>query len=463
MKLIRIVLASLVICSFYWSGNVFAQATDVDCNGCVDFTDLADGAVRGRNIGNGHIVSRHIKNGNLITQKFADGAITSEKIAASAVGVTQVDSTQVQLRVGGACGVGSFIVAVAENGSVSCGTGSSSDSRDNTRYGAFALNPATTGQRNTATGYEALYTNTSGYSNTAVGWEALYSNTSGYGNTAIGYRALPFNTEGHSNIAIGIETLNFNTTGSYNTSLGSFALSANTAGLVNTALGYGALNGNTTGNYNIGIGFNAGANISTGEYNIVLGSGNGAVTADTYTTRLGDRQTRAFIAGIRGVTTDVDDAVTVVIDSNGQLGTVSSSARYKDDIQDMGDASSRLLQLRPVTFRYKGVAENGEKPLDYGLIAEEVAGIFPELVVYNEEGYPETVKYRLMSTLLLNELQREHRVNQEQSVEMAELRERVTEVQELQAEVAALTLLVTHLAKSGELTQEIMVASTSAD
>ena len=126
--------------------------------------------------------------------------------------------------------------------------------------------------------------------------------------------------------------------------------------------------------------------------------------------------------------TGVNDAVNVVIDSNGQLGTISSSRRYKEDINDMGDESDRLLRLHPVTFRYKEAYANDEQPLDYGLIAEEVAEVFPELVVFNDENQPETVKYRLLSSLLLNELQKQHALLSGQVAEIDELKEQLTEL-----------------------------------
>jgi Chaperone of endosialidase len=120
-----------------------------------------------------------------------------------------------------------------------------------------------------------------------------------------------------------------------------------------------------------------------------------------------DKQTRTFVAGIRGITTSVNDVVPVLIDDRGQLGTVNSSRRYKEDIEDMSSASSRLMALRPVTFRYRKPYANGEKPMQFGLIAEEVAQTFPELVVRNKEGQPETVKYQDLTPLLLNEVQKQ--------------------------------------------------------
>ena len=121
---------------------------------------------------------------------------------------------------------------------------------------------------------------------------------------------------------------------------------------------------------------------------------------------------------IRGVTTGHPSGIPVLIDALGQLGTISSSRRFKEDIHDMGDATDRLLDLRAVLFRYKQAFADGEKPIQYGLIAEEVAEVFPELVVYDEEGRPETVKYHLLSTMLLNELQKEHERNNERARSM---------------------------------------------
>jgi hypothetical protein len=191
---------------------------------------------------------------------------------------------------------------------------------------------------------------------------------------------------------------------------------------LNTACGFKALNTNTTGQRNIALGQQAGLNLTTGNDNITIG--NVGVAAEAATIRMGTAgtHTRAFIAGIRGVTTGVANAIPVLIDSNGQLGTISSSRRFKEEIRAMGDATERLLALRPVTFRYKPEVQAGERPLEYGLIAEEVAEVFPELVVFDEEGKPFTVKYHLLSSMLLNELQR---LSESHGHELAELRERL--------------------------------------
>ncbi len=289
----------------------------------------------------------------------------------------------------------------------------------NTALGQEAL-AVTAGSGNTATGYKALFFNSTGYYNTAIGYQTLRANTGGIANTASGSRALFNNTTGFLNTADGYRALFFNTTGAYNTVNGGNALTFNTTGYHNTASGYGALRSNTTGSRNIGIGSLAGVSLTTGNDNIAIG--NQGVSGESAAIRIGTAgtHTRAFIAGIRGVTTGNANAIPVLIDSAGQLGTVSSSRRFKKDIADMGELSERLLELRPVVFRYKEEqeVESGEVPLEYGLIAEEVAEIFPDLVVYDEEGEPFTVKYHLLSSMLLNELQKQAR-------EMEDLRSRL--------------------------------------
>jgi hypothetical protein len=288
----------------------------------------------------------------------------------------------------------------------------------NTATGTFALRSNTSGEDNTAVGEDALTSNTTGESNIAVGINALGSNTSGSSNTAVGGAALFANTTGGDNTAIGTLTL-LRSTGVQNTAIGAFALDANTTGGSNTAIGVNALAGKTTGDNNIAIGNNAGINVTNDDGNIDIG--NEGVTDEGQTIRIGDGQRAAFIAGIRGTTTGSSDAVAVVIDSNGQLGTVSSSRRYKEDIRDMGDASDRLLRLRPVTFRYKKAFSDGQKPIQYGLIAEEVADVFPDLVAYGRDKKPETVKYQILSPLLLNEVLKQHATIQVQSAQVAKL------------------------------------------
>jgi hypothetical protein len=251
-----------------------------------------------------------------------------------------------------------------------------------------------------------------GASNTCFGTNVLVNNTTGKDNTGIGYFALSKNIWGGGNTASGKSALQYNTTGRSNTASGFNALRNNTTGIYNTANGDSALSVATTGYRNVALGWAAGNAVTTGSDNIIIGGGNQGLAADAGVIRIGASvyQKRTFIAGIRAVTTGLADAVPVLIDSKGQLGTIRSSRRFKEDIQPMGSVSERLFALRPVTFRYKQAYEDGSKPVQYGLVAEEVAEVFPELVVHGKDGKPETVAYHVLATLLLNELQKEHRV-----------------------------------------------------
>jgi len=226
-------------------------------------------------------------------------------------------------------------------------------------------------------------------------------------NTALGSGAMAssnFNTPGDLNTAVGLQAMYSNTVGGYNTAVGSLALYANTNGFGNTAIGSTALQ-NTTGQGNIAIGNLAGSSLTTGNSNIMIG--NQGTLSDDSTIRIGTYQTSAYMAGILGNT--LTSAANVVINANGQLGVQSapSARRYKEAIQDMGDASSGLLRLRPVTFHYKKPNADGSKPLEYGLIAEEVDAVYPELVVRGPDGQVETVQYSKLPTMLLNELQKQ--------------------------------------------------------
>jgi hypothetical protein len=238
-----------------------------------------------------------------------------------------------------------------------------------------------------------------------------FTNTAGGGgNMGLGSGSLASLTTGIGQTAVGTSCMSSTTSGTANTAVGSSAFTGNTTGGFNVVVGEQALR-NSNGSWNIAIGRAAGSNLTTGSNNIVVG--NDGVAGESNTIRIGNpgptgggAHSRIFLAGIRGVTTGASGAINVLIDGNGQLGTVSSSRRYKEDIIDMGDTSARIAALRPVTFRYKTPHDNGEKPIQFGLIAEEVAEVFPELAVYNEEGQPETVKYQDLTPMLLNEVQK---------------------------------------------------------
>jgi trimeric autotransporter adhesin len=307
---------------------------------------------------------------------------------------------------------------------------------ENTASGASALLYNTTAGGNTAVGNMALRSqsftngNTSWYTyNTAVGYQALYSNdpnttSNGYLNTAVGSTALYKNTTGASNMASGAGALSMNTTGSGNTACGSYALLNNGEGNYNTAGGLSALNNNNSGNYNTAIGNSAlfrsngssntaigrlaGSGLVNGDNNIYIGADVlTAINTESNTLRIGNGISSVFISGISGATASGGSAV--FVNANGQLGTATSSRRYKEEIREMGDATAGLMKLRPVTFYYKQEYANGPRLIQYGLIAEEVAEVYPGLVQYDEKGEPNTVYYQFVNAMLLNEVQKQHR------------------------------------------------------
>ena len=277
---------------------------------------------------------------------------------------------------------------------------------ENTSTGAYALFYNTTGSYNTANGAEALLSNTTGVYNTGTGYEALYSNTTGGSNTASGYAALVFNSTGNNNAASGFAALYNNTTGSNSTAHGANALLVNTTGNSNTALGNNALLANTTGGSNIAVGDAAGSLLTTGSNNIDIGNKGAAGEANTI--RLGKKgtQTATYVAGIRGTT--VAGGIAVLIDTNGRLGTTTSSARYKDNIKPMDKASEAILALKPVTFCYKKNLDPAGIP-QFGLVAEQVEKVNADLVARDEAGKPYTVRYDAVNAMLLNEFLKEHR------------------------------------------------------
>jgi Chaperone of endosialidase len=289
--------------------------------------------------------------------------------------------------------------------------------------GALGNNNAS---NNTAVGFQALNNNQYGVDNTATGFQALFNNMSdcyhgicisGDENTADGAQALFFNVLGVQNTATGFQALYKNSTALRNTALGCQALFENVSGGENTAVGFQALFRND-GSENVVVGLMAGSNLTTGNNNIDIA--NGGVAGESNTIRIGTvAQTRTFIAGIRGRTTANANAVPVLIDSTGQLGTTSSSARFKHDIKPMDKTSEAILALKPVTFHYK--SDNTNTP-QFGLIAEEAAAVNPDLVVRDENGEIYTVRYEAVNAMLLNEFLKEHRKVQEQEKTIAQLK-----------------------------------------
>lgn len=304
----------------------------------------------------------------------------------------------------------------------------------NTATGAFSLTDNTTGSFNTAFGLATLSKNTTGSENSAGGIYALYYNTTGTRNTAYGVYALQNNTTGSGNAASGALALVSNTTGGRNAAHGTGALYRNTAGTLNSALGTEALYGNSTGFRNVAVGYRAGYSIR-GKDNITIGAVNFGKTTDNGVIRIGSaNQVKTYIAGISGVKTGAASVAAVFVDANGQLGTIKSSREYKEDIRPMGSVSERLYALQPVTFHYREAYDDGSKPLEFGLIAEEVAEAFPELVVKDAEGRPQTVRYDLVATLLLNEFQKEHATVAELKQQVAALAAVIDRLQQQHAE-----------------------------
>jgi hypothetical protein len=293
--------------------------------------------------------------------------------------------------------------------------GVSTGARD-TAVGVNSMAALTSGNSNTGLGYNSLLSCTSGGSNTALGTFSQNATTTGAVNTSVGSGSLSANTTGNGNVAVGNSAMSRNTTSGDNVAVGLNALFFTTGGS-NTALGSNALATNSTGTGNIGLGYFAGSNISSGGNNIDIG--NSAPGNESDTIRIGNTQTSAYLAGVSGVT--VASGVQVYIDANGQLGTLTSSVRYKEDVADMAGASRQLMRLRPVTFHYKAPYDDGSHLLQYGLIAEEVAKVDPELVQFDGKGQAQTVRYHVIDMMLLNEVQRQEGELASQTAEIGTL------------------------------------------
>jgi len=282
----------------------------------------------------------------------------------------------------------------------------------NTRFGVEALTSNNSGDKNTAIGFKAMHDNRSGSLNTATGFRALFSNTTGTLNTATGESALQKNINGSLNTANGASALGNNIDGRLNVAIGTDALSLNRAGDGNIAIGVQALR-NTTGDRNIAIGDGAGDNLTTGDNNIVIGFVSGTAT-DANTIRIGTQGTQkaTYIAGIAGARVVFPAAQVYATIANGQLGTVTSSQRFKDDIKPMAKASEAILSLKPVTFHYKQEFDPTRSP-QFGLVAEEVEKINPDLVTRGHDGKAYGVRYEAVNAMLLNEFLKEHQTVQE--------------------------------------------------
>ena len=318
---------------------------------------------------------------------------------------------------------------------------------ENTAVGNQALLQNTTGGANTGVGLFALANNTTGTFSVAVGDDALVGNTTGGGSVAVGYSALSTIETSFGDVAVGFGAMGSGTAGDYNTAVGNVAM-AFSNGSENTALGDGAMNRangssnvaigrsaglNMAGDNNVVIGLYAGQNLTTGANNIEIG--HEGMARDANMIRLGDpgTQKKTFIAGISGTT--VPNGVAVMVTSKGQLGVATSSARYKEKIQPMAQSSEAILSLKPVTFRYKKELDPESIP-QFGLVAEDVAKVDPDLVAKDEQGKPYTVRYEAVNAMLLNEFLKEHRKGEEREAMLEALNATVAEQQK---EIGALT------------------------
>ena len=363
-------------------------------------------------------------------------------------------------------GGSTILSASSDKLSVGLGAGSVSNGATNTFIGYNAGNP-NTGAGNTYVGGKAGANSTSSNNDTFLGASAGNANISTSNDTMVGTSAGAHNTSGNGDTVIGsaadLSTGNNNTiigsgagssssSGSNNTIMGSGTAVALTSGDTSTLIGYAAGPAITTGSRNVLLGFGAGGNIVAGSSNVyVASSGSGdesnTIRIGTQGTNIG-QQNKTYIAGITGATSA--GGINVLVNSSGQLGTTTSSRRFKDNILDMGEASSKLFQLRPVTFFYKPEYDDGSHILQYGLIAEEVAKIYPDLVVYGEDGQPQTVRYHLLTPMLVNELQKQQKVLTTQqdviATQQQQIQSQQDEIESLQQRLQRLESLVGKLA-----------------
>lgn len=325
---------------------------------------------------------------------------------------------------------------------------SNTTGNDNTSSGFDALALNSSGSDNVAVGYQSLYSNTVGNYNTAQGYNAMYANTTGGYNTAIGYLALPASTTGSYTTAVGSFSLQANTTGGYNTGFGAYSLIANTTGSGNTAFGYAGLRSMKTGSNNIGFGYQSLYLNSTGSNNIAMGyqggyyvlSGSNNIEigslgafADNNLIRIGTQgtQTKTYIAGISDA--QITGAA-VYVTSSGQLGVLASSERYKTSIASLGSDTEKLMELRPVRFHLKNDPKGA---VQYGLIAEEVDKVYPELVIRDDSGKVQGVRYDELAPMLLNEMQKQQRTIETQNAHAAAQDQEIQDLKKMVAETQA--------------------------
>jgi len=301
--------------------------------------------------------------------------------------------------------------------------GGAAQAQNNTSLGTGALDSGAATTGNTAVGFDALFADDAGGFNTAVGVDSLSFNV-GAGNTALGAGALFNSTTGQTNAAVGANTLSNNASGSNNTAVGASAMLDNGSGDDNAAVGFLALelgetgSGNTalgtqalgqvvSGSNDVAVGWKAGLSYTAAESNDIV-VGNPGSPGDQGVIRIGTHgvHSTAFIAGIFG--SALANGTEVFVNRKGELGTVVSSARFKEGVAPMGDVSADLMKLRPVTFYYRPGIDDGSRLLQYGLVAEEVARVDPGLVQLDDDGRPLAVRYHFVNAMVLHEVQAQH-------------------------------------------------------
>lgn len=306
----------------------------------------------------------------------------------------------------------------------------------NSAVGAGALRANTTGDRNTAFGYQAMGANVTGENNVAVGPAALGSQTSGGGNTAVGYQAMASSSGAGQNVAVGENAMLTAANVGQDVAVGGSALQNTTNVSQSVAIGQAALFEDQTGTENVALGFVAGQSLTSGSHDIYIGDHTEGEAEESNTTRIGNpaSQSRAFLAGVSGVTPS-GSTVGVVINGNGQLGVTSSSRRFKRDIQPLDRRTKGLMALRPVSFRYRRSFVHGANPVQFGLIAEQVARVYPNLVLRGKDGRPSAVAYQELPALLLAQVQHQQTQITHQRNQIGALRTRLHGVDRLRARV----------------------------